>query len=157
MSVEFAPKKVANLLRELFGRAVKVDTADLLTMSPQSTNWVAVYTGNDGKTVGVCVCDLAFAANASAALCLIPPATAKENIASRKLEPSLAENLREIMNVCSQLFVASDSGRITLQSVTSAAQCSSEDVKKMVSAPSQKCGMKLSIEGYGDGMVSLLI
>jgi hypothetical protein len=41
---------------------------------------------------------------------LIPPATAKENIVSRKLEPPLAENLREIMNVCSQLFVASESG-----------------------------------------------
>ena len=52
MSVEFAPKKVANLLRDLFGRAVKVDTADLLTMSPDSTNWVAIYSGNNGKTVG---------------------------------------------------------------------------------------------------------
>jgi len=87
---------------------------------------------------------------------LIPPAIAKENIVSRRLEPPLAENLREIMNVCSQLFVASESGRITLQSVSSAAQCGSEEAKKMVSAPSQKCGMKLSIEGYGDGMVSLL-
>jgi hypothetical protein len=87
MSAEFAPKKVANLLRELFGRAVKVDTADLLTMSPDTTNWVAVYGGNTGKTTGVCVCDLAFAANAAAALCLIPPATAKESISSRKLDP----------------------------------------------------------------------
>ena len=156
MSAEFAPKKLANLLRELFGRAVKVDTADLLTMSPDTTNWVAVYGGNTGKTTGVCVCDLAFAAHAAAALCLIPPATAKESISSRKLDPLLAENLREIMNVCSQLFVASESGRITLQSVTSAAQCNSEEAKKMASAPSQKCGMKLSIEGYGDGMVSLL-
>ena len=156
MSAEFAPKKVANLLRELFGRAVKVDTADLLTMSPDTTNWVAVYGGNTGKTTGVCVCDLAFAANAAAALCLIPPATAKESISSRKLDPLLAENLREIMNVCSQLFVASESGRITLQSVTSAAQCNSEEAKKMASAPSQKCGMKLSIEGYGDRMVALL-
>jgi len=155
MSAEFVPKKVANLLRELFGRAVKVDTADLLTMTPEGTNWIAVYSGNDGKIVGVCVCDLAFAANASAALCMIPPNTAKESISSRKLDPLLAENLREIMNVCSQLF-ASESGRITLQSVTSAAQCASEEAKKRVSAPSQKCGMKLSIEGYGDGMVSLL-
>lgn len=55
MSAEFAPKKVANLLRELFGRAVKVDTADLLTMSPVTTSWVAVYGGNTGKTTGVCV------------------------------------------------------------------------------------------------------
>ena len=55
-------------------------------------------------------CDLAFAANAAAALCLIPPATAKESISSRKLDPLLAENLREIVNVCSQLFVASESG-----------------------------------------------
>lgn len=78
------------------------------------------------------------------------------DIASRKLEPSLAENLREIMNVCSQLFVASESGRITLQSVTLVAQCDSEEAKRMVSVPSQKSAMKLSIEGYGDGMVSLL-
>jgi hypothetical protein len=156
MSAELVPKKVANLLRELLGRAVKVDTADLLTMSPEGTNWVAVYGGNDGKIVGVCVCDLAFAAYASAALCLIPTATAKESISSRKLDPLRAENLREIMNVCSQLFVAPESGRITLQSVTSVAQCVSEEAKKRVSAPSQKCGMKLSIEGYGEGIVSLL-
>jgi hypothetical protein len=75
---------------------------------------------------------------------------------SMRFEPPLAENLREIMNVCSQLFVASESGRITLQSVSSAAQCGSERAKKMVSAPSRTCGMKLSIEGYGDGTVSLL-
>jgi hypothetical protein len=117
---------------------------------------MAIYTGSDGKIVGVCVCDLEFAAYAATALCLIPPATAKVSISSRQLELSLVDNLREIMNVCSQLFVAPDSGRITLHSVTLAGQCASEDAKRIVSAPSQKCGMKFSIEGYGNGKLSLV-
>jgi len=154
MITEILPKKLASLLRDLFGRVVKVDAADLVAASTNTTNWMAVYTGSDGKLAAVCICDLQFAANAAAALCLIPPATAKESISSGKLEPSLAENLREIMNVCSQLLVVPDSGRITLQSVTSIAQCASEEAKKMASSSSQKSGMKVSIEGYGEGKLS---
>ena len=43
-----------------------------------------------------------------------------------------------IRNSAPASLAASASGRITLQSVTSAAQCSSEEAKKLVSAPFPK-------------------
>jgi hypothetical protein len=156
MGVEVPLKKVASLLRELLGRTVKVEPGEPLTIQSDGSHWVAVYSGSDGKTSGVCITDLQFAANASAALCLIPQATAKESVAKGKLDPSLVENLKEIMNVCSQLFVANDSGRISLQAVSLAGQCS-EETKSIVPSSPQKLGMKVSIEGYGDGKMSLFL
>ena len=76
-------------------------------------------------------------------------------ISSQKLEPALFENLREIMYVCSQLFVANDGGRVSLDSITMAGQCSSDTTAKIATFSSQKLGMKVSIEGYGDGKASL--
>jgi len=156
MSVEIARRKVGNLFRELFGRNVKVEEGEPIATSSNEPSWIAAYGAGEGKLAGVCLCDLGFAANAGAALCLIPASTAKQSVSARKLEDVLFENLKEILNVCCQLFIESGIARVTLKSVLPAAQPSAEDVKQLLDKPHQRVDMKVSIEGYGDGKLSFL-
>ena len=59
--------QVKDLLGFLFdGLAVK--PAPKLDISPTSGNFLAVYIADDGSPVALCACNVAFAANAGAAL-----------------------------------------------------------------------------------------
>ena len=63
----------------------------------------AQYRGKD-KLIGACIADIELAANAGAALALIPDVVAKEAIAAGKLEDGLRENFYEVVNIVSALL-----------------------------------------------------
>ena len=86
--------------------------------------------------------------------CLDPVIAAVAHQA-RKLDPVLLENLKEILNVCSQLFMESEVSRVNLLSVLPGSQ-SAEEVQQLMAAPRQRVDLKVSVEGYGEGKVSFL-
>ena len=56
--------------------------------------------------------------------------------------------------MCTQLFLESDTKRVTLQSVLPASQISADDVKQLMAAPTQRVDLRVSLEGYGEGKLS---
>lgn len=154
MSVEVTPAKIANLLRELFGRSVDFDTASAPDLANNAPRWAAAYAAADGAITAVCVCDLAFAAFAGAALSMIPLSTAKDGIRTQNLEPAILDNLHEVFNIFGQLFRGRLMDSVTLREMHPLAELSAS-ARAVLSNPARQVHLEFSIDGYGDGKLSL--
>ena len=154
MSLDITPVKVANLLRELFGRPVDFDTAPAPDLTDNSPRWAAAYGTTEGGLMVVCVCDLAFAAFAGAALSMIPAPTAKEGIRTKQLEPTILDNLHEIFNIFGQLFRGRMMDTVTLREIGPVSDLSPV-AKALIAKPARQVDLEFSIDGYGDGKLSL--
>jgi hypothetical protein len=153
MAVAITPEKVTALFRQLLGRDVtgaKIPPFIIPVADPCIT---ATFVAEDGAMVAVCVCDLDLAANAGAALVLIPAGAAKDCVTTRKLDPSLRENFLEILNICSSLFGGTDTQRVKLGKVCDSQKERSEDVVKFIKTPHATQPVKLTIAGYGAGRI----
>src|SRR5437016_4115955 len=95
---------VEDLLSAVLDRDVTVRPGRPLEIKKAQTLHWGLYTDDKGLSKFACVCDLAMAANAGAALLLFPSSRAKENISTGRLEDVLAENFREILNISAQLL-----------------------------------------------------
>jgi hypothetical protein len=153
MSVEVAPAKVAHVLRDLFGRAVSVDAVKP-PAAADAPSWVALYSARDG-IIAVCLCDLPFAAYAGAALSLIPLPVAQESIGAKRLDPSLFDNLREILNIFGQVFRGKILDSVTLHQVSPLSDLEEGPAKTLISSPKSRLDLEVSINGYGGGHLAI--
>ena len=154
MSVTFQVEKTAKLLSDLLGRAVtaKVGQPPAATYDPAI---VASYAVDSGDLVAVCVCDLEFALNCGAALCLIPAVEAASNAKAKRLDPVLFENSKEILNICAQLFGSSNTQRVKLASVYSKFAEAPAGVKDLIKNGRVRREVQVSIAGYGTGRIAV--
>ncbi len=81
---------VRNLFEDLLGRDVTVSPGTPLAADDLSTATVAIFTDNSQQIYGVLALDLTLAANAGAALGLLPAGAAEDSIDEKKLFPNLA-------------------------------------------------------------------
>ena len=82
---------------------------------------VATYVFDDGRTAAVIGCDLPFAVRCAGALTMMPPERVGEAVAAGVLDATMADNLREVLNVLSALFNADGQPHARLESVTTSA------------------------------------
>lgn len=143
------PESLRRLLSDLLmGRAVTVKKCAPMPFPPQGAFVIVRYKTADAKETVLCVCDLALAGAAGAALSLIPPAVVSESVRAGKLSETLAENVHEIFNVCSGLFNQPDHPRFALDEVLlpPVARGSLPAGK-----PAHRNDFEIAIEGYGSG------
>jgi hypothetical protein len=98
--------ELEKLLSGLVMREVRVKSVEGLPGKPAA---VALYRTDVPLQEVAVVCELGLAASLAAALSVVPPGAVKDAVAAGQLEPSLQDNLAEVMNVLSR-FV-SGSGR----------------------------------------------
>ena len=95
---------VRNLFEDLLGREVTVSPGDPISAEEIATATVAIFTDTSQKVYGVLGMDLPLAANAGAALGLLPAGAAEDSIDEKQLFPNLAENVFELCNVLTSLL-----------------------------------------------------
>jgi hypothetical protein len=146
--------QVKDLLGFLFdGTAVKA--APKLDISPSSGSFLALYVADDGSPVALAACNIAFAANAGAALSMLPPAAAKEAAKNKLLTPAMNDNLREVMNICSRLMLRDGSPHLRLDHVC-LANALPPTATALVSATTGRADFEITLGKYGAGALSIL-
>jgi hypothetical protein len=153
MAITTSPEKVTALFRQILSREVTGAKIPLFTIPVADPCITATYLNQEGAQIAVCVCDLELVANAGAALVLMPAASAKECVTTRKLDPSLKENFLEILNICTSLFGGTDAVRIKLGQVCDSAKDRSPEAAALIKTPHATCAVKLSIAGYTGGRI----
>ncbi|MFK7964379.1 MAG: hypothetical protein AB8C46_10500 [Burkholderiaceae bacterium] len=78
---------------------------------------IAVFQDDDGKDVALCYCDWPLAAGLGAALTMIPAAAAEDMASDKELSDLARDNLYEVMNMFSSLFMDNDSAHLKLVEV----------------------------------------
>lgn len=146
--------QVKDLLGILFD-GLSVKPAAKLDVSAASTSYVGVYIADNGQPGALCACNLDFAANAGAALSILPPAVAKEAIKSKQLTDAMRENLREVMNICTRLVLKDGSPHLRLQEVYPAKTLPAP-AAAIVGGAKGRVDFDISLGKYGNGALSLM-
>ena len=144
-----SPDVLRRLLSDLFlGKGVTVKRGAPMPYPPTGAFVLVRYKSAGAQEMVVCICDLAFASAAGAALSLIPPAVVKECVRAGKLSETLAENVHEIFNVCSGLFNKPDHPRLALDAVLLPPVAHSS---LPAAKPTLRSDFEIAIDGYGSG------
>ena len=147
-------EKTAGLFRQiLLGRNVTAEKITPFRLGISEPSAIAVYQDGNGTIAGVCVCDVDLVHKAGAALCLIP---ADSRLSAARIDQALAENFREILNICAQLFTGPEGHRVTLAQVILGTDKKPPEIANFIASPPARLDVKLSITGYGAGRMSVL-
>jgi hypothetical protein len=140
VSVPFHAEKMGRLLSDLLGRPVSAKIGPV-TSAASDLPIVASYAIDNGDLAAVCICDLEFALNGGAALCLIPACEAATNLKTKHLDPLL--------------FGGSNTQRVKLVSVHSKASEAPETTKRFMEQTRMRREAQISIAGYGEGRITV--
>src|SRR5690348_7097556 len=108
---------VRNLFEDLLGREVTVSPGEPISADEVATSTIAIFTDPAQNMYAVLAMDLKLAANAGAALGLLPAGAAEDSIDEKQLFPNLAENVGELCNVLTSLLNREGSPHIKLYQV----------------------------------------
>ena len=108
---------VRNLFEDLLGREVTVSPGEPLSADEIPTSTVAIFIDSAQNIYAVLGMELALAANAGAALGLLPAGAAEDSIDDKQLYPNLAENVGELCNVLTSLLNREEVPHIKLHQV----------------------------------------
>ncbi|MEV6344493.1 hypothetical protein [Actinoplanes sp. NPDC051851] len=146
---------VRNLFEDLLGREVTVSPGDPLSADEVKTATVAIFTDAGQKIYAAMGMQLSLAANAGAALGLLPPGAAEDSIDEKQLFPNLAENVFELFNVFTSLLNKEGSPHIKLYQVIYPGMELPNDARAILLALGRRLDLMCEVSRYGKGKLSL--
>lgn len=146
---------VRSLISDLVGREVELNDSDAVAKKP--TNVVAVYVDDRTSMNAVMVCDLACAARLGGALGLLPPPGVEDAIDEGDMYPLLRDNCYEVLNVLAAVFNVPGAPHVRLYEMYGPGDSLPPDVAGLAYAVGGRMDVVLSIAGYGDGRLSVVV
>jgi hypothetical protein len=146
--------KVKVMLGLLFD-GLEVKPGKKFDIVPPSGSWVGLYVCDDGKAVAACAVDGALAANASAALSMLPPGVAKDAAKTKELTDVMVQNLQEIMNILSRLLMNDSSAHLKLDKVYPA-KAMPPALTALLGGAHGRVDFELNVPKYGAGTLAVL-
>ncbi len=138
----------------LYGNDIDVSDAE---PKPLSENRLyGLFVNSEGAPVAATMCDAQFAAFAGSALMMLPPGAAEEAAETGDLTPVMEENVYEILNICSRLFMGDDTPHLKLEKMYTDASELPEEAKKMISEAEASRGFGVEFPRYGAGSISFV-
>ncbi len=149
----------ANDFKFLFGDLFEGIDAEIsnIPIGINDKAYVGSYINEDGDVVAVCIGDLALSAYTSAAITMFPKQQADDSINDGSLEESLKENLFEVMNIGSRLFLTDHTPHLKHRDLEQATSLA-EDVIGFIKSKSDVTVKQLHIDlpKYGEGYLTLM-
>ncbi|AEV88806.1 hypothetical protein ACWT_7797 [Actinoplanes sp. SE50] len=146
---------VRNLFEDLLGREVTVSPGDPLSADEIRTATVAIFTDNSQKIYAAMGLQLSLAANAGAALGLLPPGAAEDSIDEKQLFPNLAENVGELCNIFTSLLNKEGAPHTKLYQVIYPGMELPADARAILLALGRRLDLMVEVSRYGKGKMSL--
>jgi hypothetical protein len=147
--------QVRNLFEDLLGRDVTVTPGDPLVVKDLSTAVVAIFVDHSQQIVGVIGMDLTLAANAGAALGLLPAGAAEDAVEAKSLPATIAENVGELCNVLTSLLNREGAPHVKLYQVIYPGTTLPNDAQAHLLALGRRLDLTVEINRYGKGRFSL--
>lgn len=148
---------VRDLLTELLGRGVAVDKVSTLGLDDDVPAAVAEYATDDDETAVLCIVDAAFAVRVGAALVMVPPNVAEEDLATGEIPDHHLENVREVVNIFGRMLNSASTPHVRLLELHRWPGELPPRVQALLEAPEFRRDFVVTVEGYGEGRFSLLV
>ncbi|MBU2694764.1 hypothetical protein CCO04_06680 [Pimelobacter sp. 30-1] len=150
-------KQVRDLLTELLGREVTLEPTAPYAPGPDTPASVAVYVDDSLRIRALIVGDLAFSAHAGAAIGLVPVGGAVAALEDGKLTDTLSENLYEVLNIAASTFNVAGAEHLRLHALHPAGPPLDPQLRISTLTLGRREDLKVSIAGYGDGLLSVVL
>lgn len=141
-------RSLSDLLTMVIGDSPAISEAEPSTLDGYSHR--ANFVDDQDQLVAQCYADLPLSAALGAALSMIPPAVAAEMVAEGELTPIASDNLYEIMNMLSSLYMDDKTPHLRLTQV---------DVLPGEPAPFEpvsRSDFEITAGSYGQGRIAFL-
>jgi two-component system chemotaxis response regulator CheY len=151
---KFGEKAVAKIFAELINTPVTVTPGPRVVTA---VGPVVSMTWIDDQDVlrYTAVCELALAGILGAVMGLRPPAVVAEIVRTKKLDPAMHADSREVFNVLSRAFNDANSVHVRLQSISFPPQPILPAAQKLDAAPASRLDYTVTVQGFGSGKLSL--
>ena len=108
--------QVQEIFALLFGGETTIrEVRDVLKSEEQAA--IGYYVDSDQRVQNVMICDFAFANSAGAALSLVPAGVVQQAVRKKDVDENLRDNLREVFNICANLFLSAEGEAVRLERV----------------------------------------
>lgn len=145
--------EVRKLLAGLLGEV----TVEVVAAPPDAaTDSVSLYVDDNGEVVSLCVGSLGFATAAGAAIALVPPNVAAEARTEGVLTRSLAENLREVMNILATLLCSEESPHVKFCGLHPTRSTLPVEIREFAANATCRLDLNVALGEYGEGTLTLL-
>jgi len=156
MTLPLPATTVGRLFGELLNRDVTATEAAPSDLADTTGRVRAVYRCGD-RIGAVYLLDVELAAAFAAALVMLPAGLVKESAASGQLAPVLGENCFEVLNVATQLVNRPGGAHHRLVEQILPGSPTPADVAGLFEAASARIDLRLSVEGYGAGVLTVVV
>ena len=146
---------VRSLVEDLVGRPVELGDADPVPNRP--SNVVAVYVTDQLTMTAVVVVDLPGAARIGGALGMLPRGGVDDAIDEGDLSGMLRDNTYEVLNVLSATFNVPGAPHVRLYEMYGPNASLPSDVATLATVLGNRLDVVLTIAGYGDAHVSVVV
>lgn len=146
--------QIQELLEMLFGRKVSVTEAEGRHTFLHHPAAVGVYIDDAGSIARCCACDVALTSVAGAALAMMPPDVAEAATSSGKLEPKLAEHLRDVLEIMASLYLDAGGTQVQLETMHASPPLPMS-LKPVMKTPSARIDVRVDVDGYAGGNMIL--
>ena len=146
-----------DLLRDLLGRTVAVRSGEDQVLDPERPSYLAGYRMDDGEVAALVVVDQRLSVALAAALGMEPAAESLEQVqASGALEGDLLEFLHEVVNIAAKLFNSPGTPHVVLRELTPVPGDAPKDLVDLATSPGRREDWLVSVEDYGEGLITLM-
>ena len=146
-------------LQGLIGCLYDVETsADAVTPAQpiEDKRVVATYNDMDGQLRFAVTCELSLANSLGAALTRIPPGGAEDATSDGEVPANIAENLHEVLNICSTAFADAINNRIVLDKMFLPGDELADGLGEKIASSNCILQANYDVERYQTGKISLL-
>jgi hypothetical protein len=147
---------VRDLLTDLLGCAAKVADGQAQQLNADRPSLLAVYRRDDGTAAAACVSDQDFAIRAGAAIGMMPLAEAMPDDPVAGPQGDVLDFFHEVVNVLAKLLNSPTSPHVVLREVGLLPGKVAPEVASLLQRPGQRSDYRITLDGYGDGGVTLL-
>ncbi|WP_062204737.1 hypothetical protein [Demequina salsinemoris] len=153
------PVPTAFEVRELFegmlGR--DVEWSDGKKVDPLEGAACATYVDDFSNIHAIALVDVPLIARGGSAIALMPQNGAEQAVTSGLVTPPQFDNMSEILNVAASLFNKKDTVHLKLKETYAPRETLPGDVNSLALQEGGRIDGTLSIQGYGDGRISVIV
>ena len=155
VETQIAARQVCDLLSGLVGREVSADGVVAAPKIDVAPAYIATYVDETGKVIALCRCDIAGSASLGAALSMLPAGRVDDCIKASVLDEMVFENFWEVCNVLVRVFNSPHQPSLTLKTINALPLAADSGVD-LTATPANRVDIGLTVQGYREGLLSLL-
>jgi hypothetical protein len=150
-------KEIRDLFLDLLDRPITVTVCDPFRPTTEDLSTAALYVDDRKQTAAVIGLDLTLSAWSGAALGLVPPGGAQDEVKARVLSQSMKENLYEVLNIAASVFNKAEAPHLRLHSIYAPGEPPPSDVAELLKAIGSRMDLEVEIGGYGKGKLCVVL